>query len=48
MHSQAFGLTVEPYEQDVFWLYIEVKEYGYPLDLKIYKKSAFYRHKSNK
>lgn len=44
MHSQAFSLTAKPYEQGVLWLYIEAKEYSYPLDLKIFSESAFYRH----
>lgn len=44
MHSQAFSLTAEPYEQGVLWLYIDAKEYTYPLDLKIFSESAFYRH----
>jgi diguanylate cyclase (GGDEF)-like protein len=44
MHSQAFSLTTKPYEQGVLWLYIEAKEYSYPLDLKIFSESAFYRH----
>jgi diguanylate cyclase (GGDEF)-like protein len=44
MHSQAFSLTAEPYEQGVLWLYIEAKAFSYPLDLKVYSESAFYRH----
>jgi diguanylate cyclase (GGDEF)-like protein len=44
MHSQAFSLTTQPYEQGVLWLYIEAKQYTYPLNLKIFSESAFYRH----
>jgi len=44
MHSQAFSLTVKPYEQGVLWLYIDAKQYTYPLDLKVYNEGAFYRH----
>lgn len=44
MHSQAFSLTLEPFEEGVLWLYIDAKEYTYPLDLKIYNESAFYRY----
>lgn len=44
MHSQAFSLTIQPYEQGVLWLYIEAKQYTYPLDLKVFSESAFYRH----
>jgi len=44
MHSQAFSLTTQPYEQGVLWLYIESKQYTYPLDLKVYSESAFYRY----
>lgn len=44
MHSQAFSLTAEPYEQGVLWLYIEAKEYTFPLHLKVFSQSAFYRY----
>lgn len=44
MHSQAFSLTAEPYEQGILWLYIEAREFTYPLDLNVFNESAFYRH----
>lgn len=44
MHSQAFSLTAEPYENGILWIYIEAKEYTYPLDLNVFNDSAFYRH----
>jgi diguanylate cyclase (GGDEF)-like protein len=44
MHSQAFSLITQPYEGGVLWLYIKSKQYTYPLDLKVYSESAFYRY----
>jgi diguanylate cyclase (GGDEF)-like protein len=44
MHSQAFSLTTQPYEEGVLWLYIDSKKYTYPLDLKVYSESQFYRY----
>ncbi len=44
MHSQAFSLTAEPLEQGTLWIYIESKQFTYPLDLKVFSESAFYRH----
>lgn len=44
MHSQAFSLTAEPLERGVLWLYIEAKQFTYPLDLKVFNESTFYRY----
>lgn len=44
MHSQAFSLTAKPYEQGTLWIYIDAKQYTYPLDLKVFSESDFYRH----
>ncbi len=44
MHSQAFSLTAKPFEQGTLWIYIEAEQYTYPLDLKVFSESAFYRH----
>ncbi len=42
MHSQAFSLTLEKYEQGNLWIFIDAKHYANPLSISFFSEAAFF------
>ena len=41
-HSQAFSLSLDPYETGTLWIYLQGKMFAIPAGIKFYNKTEFY------